>query len=177
MPISWQPSIFIYSSAFWGKNVLKYKNSATDKLLTGLFWVYPDMFLDAAHADHMPPHEYFIEDDEWEVANLEEAFLSNGRVGYQIVYTLHLKRKPLFYSMILILPIMTIYFLSGLSFFLPSDTGEKVAFAMTVLLAQVVAFATLSDIFPSSNNVPLLLHFVSVIMLHMTLLCLMSVTG
>ena len=160
-----------------GLNALKYKILATDKVLTGLFWVYPDMFLDAAHADHMPPHEYFIEDDEWEVANLEEAFLSNGRVGYQIVYTLHLKRKPLFYSMILILPIMTIYFLSGLSFFLPSDTGEKVAFAMTVLLAQVVAFATLSDIFPSSNNVPLLLHFVSVIMLHMTLLCLMSVTG
>ena len=80
--------------------------------------------------------------------------------------------------MILIIPIVTIYLLSGLSFFLPADTGEKVSFAMTVLLAQVVAFAALSDLFPaSSSNVPLLLYFVCVIMMHMTLLCSMSVAG
>ncbi|XP_075239521.1 acetylcholine receptor subunit alpha-type unc-63-like [Convolutriloba macropyga] len=108
---------------------------------------------------------------------MEEAFtrfIENS--DYEMVFTIKLKRKPLFYTMILIVPIVTVYMLSGLTFLLPSDSGEKVGFAMTELLAQIVAFATLSNIFPaSSDNIPLLLHFVSVITLHMALLCLVSV--
>ena len=117
------------------------------------------------------------ENDQWEISGVIEK-VSDEYYQPVLYYTVCIKRKPLYYAMVLVLPIVTIYLLSGLSFFLPPDTGEKVAFAMTVLLAQIVAYAALSDIFPAgSNNLPLLLYFVGSVMLHMALLCFMAVTG
>ena len=89
-----------------------------------------------------------------------------------------LQRKPLYYILVLVLPIITIYLLSTLSFLLPSDTCDKVSFAVTIFLAEVVMYSALTDFLPeSSENIPILLYFLNIIMFHMGLLCVTSVAG
>lgn len=47
---------------------------------------------------------------------------------YDITFHFKLRRKPLFYTVNLILPCVGITFFSFLVFYLPSDSGEKVSF-------------------------------------------------
>ena len=93
-------------------------------------------------------------------------------------YQIHFRRKSLYYFITIVSPVTVLYVLSGLAFFLPSDDGEKLSFGVTILLAQIVAVSAMNDIFPaSSNNLPLLLYFVSFVTLHMAIMCLESVIG
>ncbi|XP_075254612.1 acetylcholine receptor subunit alpha-type unc-63-like [Convolutriloba macropyga] len=78
--------------------------------------------------------------------------------------------------MFIIFPATALYFLSGLTFLLPADSGEKVSFAVTLLLAQFLSFVTLSEIFPASSlNFPKLAYFVAVVTSHMSFNCLLSI--
>ena len=91
---------------------------------------------------------------------------------------LRLKRRHLFYTVFVVCPNLILYSLSGLSFLLPTDSGEKVSFSVTLVLAQMVSFGTLTSIFPASSlNFPLLAYFVLVVTLHMSILCFCAVMG
>ena len=50
-----------------------------------------------------------------------------------IVYSFHIRRLPLFYTINLIIPCLLISFLTVLVFYLPSDSGEKVRSSSSVV--------------------------------------------
>lgn len=58
-------------------------------------------------------------------------------------FHMKLKRKPLFFVFNLILPIVLMCLLNPFVFFLPADSGERVGFSITVLLA-IAVFLTIS---------------------------------
>ncbi|XP_075258198.1 neuronal acetylcholine receptor subunit beta-3-like isoform X2 [Convolutriloba macropyga] len=88
------------------------------------------------------------------------------------VVTIQLRRRPLFYTFILVIPNVLLYLLSTLVFLLPVDSGEKLSFIATILLAETVTVGTLSSILPSSSmKIPVLLQFVILIVIHLSLLC------
>ena len=67
----------------------------------------------------------------------------------------------MFYTVNLIIPCMGISFLTVLVFYLPSDSGEKVSLAISILLSLTVFFLLLAEIIPpTSLVVPLLGKFV-----------------
>ena len=49
-----------------------------------------------------------------------------GEPQQDIVYSFHIRRLPLFYTINLIIPCLLISFLTVLVFYLPADSGEKV---------------------------------------------------
>ncbi|XP_075249659.1 neuronal acetylcholine receptor subunit non-alpha-2-like [Convolutriloba macropyga] len=117
------------------------------------------------------------ENDDWEVLAVLYQ-ISTSRESSSTIFKLQitLRRKPLYYILVLVLPSITIYLLSTLSFLLPSDTCDKVSFAVTIFLAEIVTYSALTDFLPeSSENIPILLYFLNIIMFHMGLLCLTSV--
>jgi len=74
-----------------------------------------------------------------------------------IIFTIKLRRKTLFYTVNLIIPCVGISFLSVLVFYLPSDSGEKVSLSISILLSLTVFFLLLAEIIPpTSLSVPLL---------------------
>nr|CAH0100300.1 unnamed protein product [Daphnia galeata] len=78
-----------------------------------------------------------------------------------ITFNITMRRKTLFYTVNLIIPCIGITFLTVLVFYLPSDSGEKVSLAISILLSLTVFFLLLAEIIPpTSLVVPLLGKFV-----------------
>ncbi|XP_046399879.1 acetylcholine receptor subunit alpha-L1 [Ischnura elegans] len=68
-----------------------------------------------------------------------------------IFFNITLRRKTLFYTVNLIVPCVGISYLSVLVFYLPADSGEKVALCISILLSQTMFFLLISEIIPSTS--------------------------
>lgn len=55
-----------------------------------------------------------------------------------ITYTIHVRRKPLFYTLYLIVPAIIITAMVLVGFYLPPESGERMQLGITVLLAMIV---------------------------------------
>ena len=120
-------------------------------------------------------HQY-SQNEQWELVKITAEIDNIHIVSMTIGITI--QRRPLFHIAVIILPNLTIYFLSGLIFWIPVDSGEKISFGETLLLAQTVSFGTLSEMFPASSlNFPILGIAVCAMTLHVGLLCLVAILG
>lgn len=112
---------------------------------------------------------------EWDVMKVpavrHEQYYSCCEEPYlDIVFNLTLRRKTLFYTVNLIIPCVGLSFLSVLVFYLPSDSGEKVALCISVLVSLTVFFLLLAEIIPpTSLTVPLLGKYLLFTMVLVTL--------
>ncbi|CAH1407725.1 unnamed protein product [Nezara viridula] len=83
-----------------------------------------------------------------------------------IFFNITLRRKTLFYTVNLIVPCVGISYLSVLVFYLPADSGEKIALCITILLSQTMFFLLISEIIPSTSlALPLLGRYILFTML------------
>ncbi|XP_052275881.1 acetylcholine receptor subunit alpha-like [Dreissena polymorpha] len=73
----------------------------------------------------------------------------NVRYLYDVLY---LKRRPTFVIVNVVLPIFFMSVLNVLVFFLPASSGERVSFAITVLLAIAFFMTIVNDTLPKSSN-------------------------
>lgn len=68
-----------------------------------------------------------------------------------IFFNITLRRKTLFYTVNLIVPCVSISYLSVLAFYLPANSGEKIALCINILLSQTMFFLLISEIIPSTS--------------------------
>lgn len=96
--------------------------------------------------------KYFTGNGEW---SLERATTSAGNIdGMYPVYTvsLEMKRRPTFIIVNVVLPIMFMGLLNVLVFVLPASSGERISFAITVLLAIAVFLTLVGDNMPKTSE-------------------------
>ena len=100
----------------------------------------------------------YTQNNEWDIINVT----ARRKVKYysccpepypDITFNITIRRKTLFYTVNLILPIVSISCLTVLVFYLPSDSGEKITLSISILLTLTVFFLLLSDINPSTSLV------------------------
>uniref|UniRef100_A0A914EHP7 Uncharacterized protein n=1 Tax=Acrobeloides nanus TaxID=290746 RepID=A0A914EHP7_9BILA len=93
----------------------------------------------------------------WDVMDAP-ASLVNKRS--RIEFQLRIRRKTLFYTVVLIIPTVLMAFLSMAVFFLPTDSGEKMTLTISVLLSIVVFLLLVSKILPpTSSTIPLMAKY------------------
>lgn len=78
-------------------------------------------------------------------------FYAYSRFLSDIFFNITLRRKTLFYTVNLIVPCVGISYLSVLVFYLPADSGEKIALCINILLSQTMFFLLISEIIPSTS--------------------------
>nr|XP_002738414.1 PREDICTED: neuronal acetylcholine receptor subunit alpha-4-like [Saccoglossus kowalevskii] len=99
---------------------------------------------------------------EWDIINssvsLYEEFSENGELSWHIMtFTLELHRKPLYYVINIVIPSIMMALLTLLLFFLPADSGEKMSFSVSILIAMSVFTLLVGEMLPhSSDSVPLI---------------------
>uniref|UniRef100_A0A8D0CNE5 Cholinergic receptor, nicotinic, alpha 1 (muscle) n=1 Tax=Scleropages formosus TaxID=113540 RepID=A0A8D0CNE5_SCLFO len=74
-----------------------------------------------------------------------------------ITYHFLLQRLPLYFIVNVIIPCMLFSFLTGLVFYLPTDSGEKMTLSISVLLSLTVFLLVIVELIPSTSSaVPLI---------------------
>uniref|UniRef100_A0A8C5SNM5 Cholinergic receptor nicotinic alpha 1 subunit n=1 Tax=Laticauda laticaudata TaxID=8630 RepID=A0A8C5SNM5_LATLA len=106
--------------------------------------------------NYMPSGEWTIKDYRgfWHSVNysccLDTPYLD-------ITYHFILLRLPLYFIVNVIIPCLLFSFLTGLVFYLPTDSGEKMTLSISVLLSLTVFLLVIVELIPStSSSVPLI---------------------
>lgn len=87
-----------------------------------------------------------------------------------ITYNIKMRRKALFYTVNLVIPCVSLSFLTILVFYLPSDSSEKITLCISILLSLTVFFLLLSEMIPpTSQVVPLIAKYLLFTMILVTL--------
>jgi hypothetical protein len=88
---------------------------------------------------------------EW---NIEYTMASDSGIGdhsHLVTFTLIMRRKPLFPILNIILPALMMVSLNMFVMVLPAESGEKVGFAVTIMLALSVFLTIVSESIPSNS--------------------------
>ncbi|XP_021944477.1 acetylcholine receptor subunit alpha-L1 isoform X2 [Folsomia candida] len=135
-------------------------------------WTYDGFQIDLKHINQEPGNEGIVDmginllefypSVEWDIlsvpAERHERFYPCCEEPYpDIFFNITLRRRTLFYTVNLIIPVIGISYLSILVFYLPADSGEKIALCISILLSQTMFFLLISEIIPSTSlAIPLL---------------------
>ncbi|XP_034044737.1 neuronal acetylcholine receptor subunit beta-2-like [Thalassophryne amazonica] len=122
-------------------------------------WTYDHTELDLILTSDFASRDDFTPSGEWDIVSLPARKNEdpNDITYLDITYDFVIKRKPLFYTINLIIPCVLITSLAILVFYLPSDCGEKMTLCISVLLALTVFLLLISKIVPpTSLAVPLI---------------------
>ncbi|KFP37589.1 hypothetical protein N324_10060, partial [Chlamydotis macqueenii] len=122
-------------------------------------WTYDHTEIDMVLKTSMASMDDFTPSGEWDIVALPGRRTVNplDPKYVDVTYDFIIKRKPLFYTINLIIPCVLITSLAILVFYLPSDCGEKMTLCISVLLALTVFLLLISKIVPpTSLDVPLI---------------------
>ncbi|XP_059377686.1 neuronal acetylcholine receptor subunit beta-2-like isoform X2 [Carassius carassius] len=122
-------------------------------------WTYDHTEIDLILLSDFASRDDFKPSGEWDIVSLpgRKNKDPNDATYLDITYDFIIRRKPLFYTINLIIPCVLITSLAILVFYLPSDCGEKMTLCISVLLALTVFLLLISKIVPpTSLAVPLI---------------------
>ncbi|XP_078696717.1 neuronal acetylcholine receptor subunit beta-4-like isoform X1 [Branchiostoma floridae x Branchiostoma belcheri] len=113
-------------------------------------------------------YDDFKESGEWRIVDIPSRKVETEDSVF-VIYDFMLARKPLFYIVNMIVPIILLTLLSILVFYLPVDCGEKVGLCINVLLALVVFLLLIADIIPATSvDIPLIGRYLMFTMIFVT---------
>lgn len=97
----------------------------------------------------------FKENGEWVLDSssvVEQVLTENGEMFSQLEFKLIFKRRPGYYLTNVVYPVILVSLLTNLVFLLPVDSGEKISYILTVLLAQAVLLTLVGDSMPTTSK-------------------------
>ncbi|XP_022289462.2 neuronal acetylcholine receptor subunit alpha-6-like [Crassostrea virginica] len=98
----------------------------------------------------------YEENSVWNIKGTSSVIKKEG-IESEIKFTIKLQRKPQYYIMNIILPVVFLGYLNILVFVIPVDAGEKMSFSVTVFLSFAVFLTIISTLLPtSSENIPII---------------------
>ncbi|KAL3868190.1 hypothetical protein ACJMK2_041042 [Sinanodonta woodiana] len=93
----------------------------------------------------------YEENSEWSIVNTSLDTLQESEDA-DILFSITLKRKPLFFMLNVILPVILLSLLNVCIFLLPAESGEKASFSVTVFLALAVFLTMVATTLPQNSE-------------------------
>ncbi|XP_033739304.1 acetylcholine receptor subunit alpha-L1-like [Pecten maximus] len=97
---------------------------------------------------------HYEQSEEWEILSAivrkHRHFEANQNFS-RIKYGMTLQRRPLFYVLNIMVPLIILSLLNQLCFILPIESGEKIGMCMSIFLTFVVFLTLISDTLPQSS--------------------------
>ncbi|KAI8494732.1 hypothetical protein Bbelb_273370 [Branchiostoma belcheri] len=120
-------------------------------------WIYTGSHLNLSLVNPYADRAVFTKNEEW----ILNAVPMERRVAIypccpepyvSIIVKLQLERRSYFYMFNMVLPCIVLMILNVFGFYIPPDSGERLGFSMTILLALVVFLQVLSDSLPKTST-------------------------
>lgn len=125
-------------------------------------WTYDGFQVNLINSGDTTDLSNYVANGEWDLVAAEVernvVYYSCCQEPYpDVTYHLILRRRPLFYVFNLILPCVLITGIALMSFYMPSDSGEKVTLGITTLLSMTVFLMVIGESMPpTSEKLPLI---------------------
>lgn len=124
-------------------------------------WVYNKQYLNLSIYSESIDFDNYQQHDGWEIISnrteyTEKKYSCCLDLYPDIKFYFTLKRKAGFYNINIIVPTFATAFLMLVSLFIPWNSGERISFAVTVMLSIIVFLLILSDNLPKTDTIPLL---------------------
>ncbi|XP_078685533.1 uncharacterized protein LOC144918545 [Branchiostoma floridae x Branchiostoma belcheri] len=111
-----------------------------------------------------PCNSYSTATPEGEWYRKDKIFAKDNR---EACLSIHLSRIPLFHIATTVGPCIILVVLMNITFIMPSDKGDRIAFGVTILLSMVVSLVFVTDVLPVKGALPL---FATLVILWMGLM-------
>ncbi|KAK3102502.1 hypothetical protein FSP39_011854 [Pinctada imbricata] len=122
--------------------------------------------------------DYFSENGVWRVEKTEVYTETRNEIYYELVGKIHMKRRSTYYCLNLLGPILILMLLNCLVFLLPAESGERVGFAVTILLAIAVYMTIIADKLPNTSKpVSVLTFILATYMAQSAMICVCTIFG
>ncbi|XP_071136711.1 neuronal acetylcholine receptor subunit beta-3-like [Mytilus edulis] len=109
--------------------------------------------------------DFYTKDSNLEVVTRKTYAQIEPEGYYKFHMSLSLKRKPMYYIIMIVLPTMLLSFLNPLVFLLPVESGERISLSMTILLSYAIFLTLVSASIPASSNPMCFLLIVMIIIM------------
>ena len=97
--------------------------------------------------------DYSYSNSIWDIeSKTADVGTAGEKIRSFVSFRLNLKRKPIFFFVNIILPIVIVGFISNTVFIIPASTGEKTGFSVTIFLSFAVYLTIVSDQLPKNSD-------------------------
>ncbi|XP_069136713.1 acetylcholine receptor subunit beta-like [Argopecten irradians] len=110
-------------------------------------WAYKPQDVSLALTDRPLLTDIYEENGVWDLSNATITLFQDN-----IIISLRLERKPQYYVLTVICPIVLLSLLDIFTFVIPADSGEKIGYSMTVLLSFAVLLTIVSSSLPVNSR-------------------------
>ena len=169
----WYPADLIKATCF--VNVHYFPFDVQECKIETYVWAYNAFEIeltslyDTVHIGGMAEH------GTWTVIGTEAKAEVDGLV-YKGTFTFRLARKPQYVIVNVMLPILLLCLLNVLVFVLPSESGERVSYSVTVLLSIAVFMTIVSDTLPkTAKPLPLVSYFLMIALIISSIIACITV--
>ena len=96
--------------------------------------------------------DYFQEHSSWKVLNIRSEIDNENYYESRISFKIVIQRKPMYYVINILLPVILLGSLNIFVFAIPAESGEKISYSITLLLDMSVFLSIVSTILPRNSD-------------------------
>ena len=118
----------------------------------------------------------YIENEEWEILEVSVSNKNyyNGEIVTSVIFEVVVKRRPTFFITSVMMPIICLSVLGVFTFLIPSNSGEKIGYCMTVLLSFAVFLTSVREFLPASSKTSVMSRYLMILLAQSTLIVIIS---
>ncbi|XP_045166257.2 neuronal acetylcholine receptor subunit alpha-7-like [Mercenaria mercenaria] len=133
------------------------------------------LFSDTSASDD-PLIKQTLKNKEWSLQNFTTRRVHQPMQRDLIVTTFVMKRLPAFLILNIFLPVLCLALINVLVFLLPPESGERISFAVTVLLSMAVYMTIIENNLPKiSKPMPWICYYLAAVLIQSGLICITAI--
>ncbi|CAF0895321.1 unnamed protein product [Adineta steineri] len=139
-------------------------------------WSFDESGVNLTSEGDQGQSDAYVKNAEWDLLNFTAvrnafAYECCPTVYPFVLFTIHIRRRTLYYVVNIVVPCVLISFMTILGFLLPPDSGEKLTLQITILLSIVMFSLLISGIIPASSTA-----LPTIVMYFATVMCMCSMS-
>jgi len=130
-------------------NVQYYPYDKQSCIMRVSMWGYESSEVSLIAGDSKWTFDFFEENGEWQIDSTSIVADHAGSVSV-LAFSIEISRRPLYYVINLVAPLILLGVLNSFAFLLPTASGERIGFSVTCFLSYVVLLNMIMDFLPTS---------------------------
>lgn len=148
--VTWQPFEIFESHCTVDTKYFPFDEQTCD--LVFVCWSYNNQEVNlTSDSDTIQYYDDFSSNGEWLVVR-SSAVVENTGGEVKVTFSLTLKRKPHYFILNMMMPVLLLSVLNLFTFAIPCDSGERISYVITVWLSFAVFLTVITANLPQSSN-------------------------